>query len=173
MLPCFKKNKIYISKEKFINKKKHLNIEIIDSNTKDCTNIINSIVNKSYSSKNKELDLKVDNQVNIKKNIPNKIMGKNLKLFDENHRFLLKSMNNYDRYSYESLPFEGWIKPCYNKKCRLQTSKFIIINNYSKYYFCHECLRSLEFLNFFQDEHVNQMETNWKPLFKYLKIKSI
>ena len=170
MLSCFKKNKVTISGEIVKHKKKHLNIKIIDSNKNDTSNTINSIVNKSHSSKNNELDLKVDNQVNIEKNISNKIIGKNLKLFDENNRFLLKSINNYDRYSYESLPFEGWIKPCYNKKCRLQTSRFVIINHYSKYYFCHECLKSLEFLNFFQGVNVNQMETNWKPLFKYLKI---
>ena len=171
MLSCFKQKKVNLSKEEIIkHKKKHLNIEIINSNKNDSSNTIKSIVNNLPSSRSKKLDIKFDSHINGINSHNNKIEDKNLKLFDENPRFLLESINNYNRYTYNSLPFDGWIKPCYNKKCRLQTSRFVIINHYSKYYFCHECLKNLEFLDFFRNVNITQMETNWKPLFKYLKI---
>ena len=55
----------------------------------------------------------------------------------------MKSINNYSIKTYPSLPYTGWLKPCY--QCSTITSRYIIINKLNKYYMCQVCIRNKNF----------------------------
>lgn len=169
---CFKSNKPNKPNNPISDnnlKKKKKNIFIINSNSESPVSNIkkNKKANNILYSKELQLDVKYEDNINKDNNILD--IKNTIKLYESDGRFLLKSVNNYDKYSYKTLPLNGWIKPCYNKECSLQTSRFIIINNYNKYYFCHECLRTNIFLKFFKNITVSNIKTNSTPLIKYLK----
>lgn len=52
----------------------------------------------------------------------------------------MKSVLNYDQDKYSTLPKEGWFKMCY--KCCTITSKYIIICDTYKYYYCKRCINN-------------------------------
>ena len=64
----------------------------------------------------------------------------------------VKSVINYKEENYPSLPSYGWLKRCYNKKCRAITSSYIIIDYYwsasKKYYMCPLCIKDKEYDKF-------------------------
>jgi len=54
------------------------------------------------------------------------------------------SVNNYDSSSdeFKSLPYYGWIKPCFYKNCRTVSSHFTVITHKHtkfKIYLCKKC----------------------------------
>ena len=181
MLSCFKNKKSY---NKLIikinnknnsksNVKKIKQNEFSESSSNEFSESISNEFSESSSNDKKDnISLEMKIPINYELNKVNKklFLADKLELYDENNRFLLKSVNNYDKYVYNSLPLEGWIKPCHDKDCSLQTSRFIIINNISKYYFCHECLKNRDFLNFFKNIKVYKIETNSLSLYKGLKL---
>ena len=54
------------------------------------------------------------------------------------------SINNYDSSSkeFKSIPYHGWIKPCFYKNCRIVSSHFTVITYKKtkfKVYLCKKC----------------------------------
>ena len=181
MLSCFKNKKSYNKLKITINNKNNSksNVKKIKQNefsesiSNEFSESSSNEFNESSSNDKKDnISLEMEIPINDELNKVNKklFLADKLELYDENNRFLLKSVNNYNKYVYNSLPLEGWIKPCHDKDCSLQTSRFIIINNISKYYFCHECLKNRNFLNFFKNIKVYKIETNSLSLYKGLKL---
>lgn len=98
----------------------------------------------------------------LKKNISNIIIEN----FQETQRPYIKSVNNYDKEFFKSLPIDGWIKPCSNKLCQLPTSKFIIINEFKKYYFCPNCLNNDKYMKILKINNLSiyRFETNYQKI---------
>ena len=54
------------------------------------------------------------------------------------------SITNYNKQDFSTIPEEGWLKPCYS--CSTITSRYILINELNKYYFCRNCERKKKYL---------------------------
>jgi hypothetical protein len=55
------------------------------------------------------------------------------------------SVNNYSLKNFKTLPYNGWIKVCSNKKCKTITSRYYLLkydNKTYKLYFCKKCLKN-------------------------------
>lgn len=156
----------YFKKKKKGSKKK-LNVIIKNISVKNKQNnyIIN--VNDSPISKlNKPIF--IEEKLNTKEQ---KYKKNNIKYqmtpYDEKYRYLLKTENEYDSDEFASLPKEGWIKPCYNIRCNMPTSRFIIINDFQKYYFCQDCLKNHKYFTVLENIKITNLETNYKYLNNY------
>ena len=51
------------------------------------------------------------------------------------------SVNNYSTETYPSLPYDGWLKPCYY--CKEITANILIKNSF-KYYICRKCTKRIK-----------------------------
>ena len=75
---------------------------------------------------------------------------------------MIKSVNNFSKKKFPTLPINGWLKPCYC--CESITSSYIIkkANKITlvdlKYYFCATCIRKKKYKTTFQSTDI--LESN-------------
>lgn len=77
----------------------------------------------------------------------------------------LVSINTYFKKEYPTLPFDGWLKPCTNYKCRQITPIFIKykFNKIQfKFYFCYKCIDDIDINNYIEKYYSIIMERRSK-----------
>ena len=70
------------------------------------------------------------------------------------------SVNAYNIRDYPTLPYNGWLKPCTNRKCRTITGQYIIYDYHGykfKYYFCSPCKKTFNCIDYIENCYTNYM----------------
>ena len=70
---------------------------------------------------------------------------------------MIKSVTNYSKSDFSTLPEDGWIKPCFY--CETITSSYIIVKrkyliNDLKYYFCPKCIKNGKYSILGKEKHL-------------------
>lgn len=61
---------------------------------------------------------------------------------------LIKTPNYYTEKDYPSLPFEGWLKPCYYRGCRMITANRLHYK-FERIPCCRKCIQRRDALSYF------------------------
>lgn len=81
------------------------------------------------------------------------------------------SVNAYNTKEFPTLPYNGWLKPCTNRKCRIITGQYIIYNFYGhkfKYYFCSPCRKHFNCVDYIEKHYTQFM--NKKTIIDFVNI---